>query len=469
MSAPIVDAPETDVAKIANYAKNANNNERDYLMEAPRSTDAMYYGPIGDLAYAASEGTEVNPVAAAAACISWLSARMGRDVFLRVGNTKHHISLYTLHSGRSSVARKGDSVGLLKRVASTINKHEHGERLTGNEHNGGLSSREGLAFLIHDGYMEGKNEVPAIEDKRLWIMESEFANVLAQAKRDGNTLSTVLRDSWDGVSIKPATKSNRLWASDPHIAIHGCITPSELHAKMSTGEMSNGFANRFLIVHAERTQLVPFPNAATRNTVESLAARFSDVIAFALGDYPAVKDTREITLTLEARSAFERHYYYFCECDPAGELITGLLQRRAPMLLRLAALFALTDKSLIVDVAHITAARAWMDYYTQSVRFIFGPLVNAEREARCNEDAVKLIQYLRNAGDWRTRSQLTKECFGGHISAADLNAALESIQREHPLERKEENSGTAKIRTLYRLEESSHNSRFSQGYVKGDV
>ena len=65
--------------------------------------------------------------------------------------------------------------------------------------------------MIHDGYKDGKEEVPAILDKRLLVVESEFVNVLHQSKRDGNTLSAALRDCWDGVSLKPATKTNRLW------------------------------------------------------------------------------------------------------------------------------------------------------------------------------------------------------------------------------------------------------------------
>ncbi len=102
--------------------------------------------------------------------------------------------------------------------------------------------------MIHDGYRVGKDDVLPIEDTRLWIIESEFANVLHQAKRDGNTLSAALRDSWDGVSIRPATKTSRLWASHPHLSLTGNITPSELLGLMESRELSNGFANRFLIL-----------------------------------------------------------------------------------------------------------------------------------------------------------------------------------------------------------------------------
>jgi putative DNA primase/helicase len=125
-------------------------------------------------------------------------------------------------------------------------------------HRGGLSSREGLVALMHDGYGQGRQDVPAIEDKRLCVAESEFANVLYQGRRDGNTLSAALRDCWDDVDLKAATKSNRLYASDPHVCLSGAISPGDLTGLMSARELTNGFANRFLMIWAERTRMLPF-------------------------------------------------------------------------------------------------------------------------------------------------------------------------------------------------------------------
>ena len=140
--------------------------------------------------------------------------------------TYHHLRVFTLHVGRSGRGRKGDAMSLTKRLKSRLEEAWAGT--LGQTHEGGLSTREGLALLIHDGFRQGKEEVPPIDDKRLWVLESEFVNVLHQARRDGNTLSAALRDAWDGVSIRPAIKSARIWATNPHIGIHACVTPSEL-------------------------------------------------------------------------------------------------------------------------------------------------------------------------------------------------------------------------------------------------
>ena len=165
-----------------------------------------------------------------------------------------------------------------------------------------------MALLIHDGYKLGKEEVPSIPDKRLWIVESEFSNVLHQSRRDGNTLSAALRDAWDGVSIRPATKSSRLWASNPHIAMSAAITPSELLNLIESRDLTNGFANRFLIFWAERERTIPFPTSTPQEIVDDLVSRTIDVIRFAMGGYPGTQDSTPITLSAEAHHEYERLY-----------------------------------------------------------------------------------------------------------------------------------------------------------------
>jgi hypothetical protein len=185
---------------------------------------------VGEVACAGGEGTETNPYAIAANFIAYLSCAIGRGVYLPIGNTWHHTRIFCLHIGRSGRGRKGDAVQLVLRIDRAL--RELDDRYAPQIHRGGLSSREGLVALMHDGYRQGKQEIPAIDDKRLWVVESEFANVLHQGRREGNTLSAALRDCWDGVSLKPATKSNRMYASHPHVCLSGAISPSELTEMM---------------------------------------------------------------------------------------------------------------------------------------------------------------------------------------------------------------------------------------------
>ncbi len=401
----------------------------------PRPSEAMLYGLAGDVGKTAAATTEANPYAACMGFMSFLSGMAGRDIYLHVGNTRHHPRLFTLHVGRSSRGRKGDALSLVHRIRHAIDKRESehgtiGGSLLGQVHTGGLSSREGLVMFIHNGFKQGKDEVPAIEDKRLWVVESEFANILQQSKRDGNTLSPALRDAWDGVSIKPATKSLPLWTTDPHIAIAAAITPTELVDLMKARELSNGFANRFIIFWAERERLIPFPRATSEADLLGLVERTEEVLRFMKGDYPASKDNRAMTMNHEARTAYER-LYRGLNATTGSPRLDGILERRAPMLLRMAMLFAMTDLTLTIEPRHIDAAQAWVMYWVDSVRYVFGEAADEASIAERQESADKLLAYLTQKGE-ATRTEITVECFNKHAPPGGLNAVIAELLNATP-------------------------------------
>ena len=402
--------------------------EADNHRNAPRPDAACLYGLVGDIAHAAAD-TEANPFAVAASVLAYLSCAVGRGPYMPVGNTLHHARLFTLHVGRSGRGRKGDAVSLMNRIDLAIKlKDEH---ISPQVHRGGLSSREGLVYLIHDGFREGKEEVPAIADKRLWVVESEFANVLHQGKRDGNTLSAALRDCWDGVSMKPATKSNRLHATDPHVCVSGAITPSELHSLMASRELTNGFANRFMIYWAERTRIIPFPSAATQTAVDGLADRVIEVLNFCSASRWVEKDHMRVELSPEAAKRFGTLYTNELNSNGDGERIAALVERRAPMLLRIAMLFALTDCTTRIELHHINAALAWVRYSVESVKFIFSSAQDEAQAAQTNEHADRIVEFLTKHGR-TTRGALSKRCFQGHASKGTIDAALDELLSATP-------------------------------------
>jgi hypothetical protein len=286
-------------------------------------------------------------------------------------------------------------------------------------------------MFIHDGFREGKNIIEPIHDKRLWVIESEFANILHQSKRDGNTLSAALRDAWDGVSIKPATKSNRVWASHPHIALSGAVTPSELRGLIHSRELTNGFANRFLMIFAERVQMFPFPKATPDHEVDALAERVAAVLRFAGADRPVDMDVTRMSFTPKAGTLYGKLYLGELNDQSSGELVIALLERRAPTLLRLAMLFALCDLTHQIDVPHIEAALAWVRYWRESVKFVFASADDEAAVARTNDTSIKIINFLGDKGR-ASRTELTRDCFGGHVSKMQIDAALDELLAETP-------------------------------------
>jgi hypothetical protein len=412
---------------------------------------------IGEIAKAGSETTEANPYAIAANAMAYLSCAVGRGPYMPIGNTWHHARLFTQHIGRSGEGRKGDAVALTRRIAKRV--RELNEAAAPQVHTGGLSSREGLAFLIHDGYRDGKEDVPPIEDKRLWVIESEFVNILHQGKRDGNTLSAALRDCWDGVSLRPATKTNRLWASHPHLCLSVAITPSELVGSIASRDLTNGFMNRFLPFWAERTRRLPFPKATPPEEVDRLADRVLKVLRFCQAERWVERDTMRVELSADGAQRWGGLYLGELDDRRYGERINALIERRAPMLLRIAMLFALCDLSNIVEVAHIDAALAWIRYSVESVKFVFGSAADEVEVAETNETAEKIVEFLR-AHKRVTRTQITADCFKGHVNKTRIDAALDELLAAAPprIVVKEDRSGSGRPTKFYELAANNANN-----------
>jgi len=396
---------------------------------APQPERACLYGLVGEVALVGSEGTETNPHAIAANFIAYLSCAIGRGVYLPIGNTWHHTRLFCLHIGRSGRGRKGDALSLVMRLDQAL--RELNAEVAPQIHRGGLSTREGLVALIHDGCKQGTQEISPINDKRLWVVESEFANVLHQTRRGGNTLSAALRDCWDGISLKPAVKSNRLFASHPHLCLSGAISPTELMGLMSTREITNGFANRFLMLWAERSQILPFPRATPQVTVDLLAKRVLEILEFVRADDYHVRDQLSLELTAQAQWRYAHLYRGELNDEVGSDLVSGLLERRAPMLLRLAMLFALSDLQLRIDVAHIDAAMAWMRYMAASVRYVFVSTAEEAKMALSRKLSDQLFNFLRARGT-ATRSEINTDCFGGRVPKTQMDAAIERLLTSTP-------------------------------------
>lgn len=396
---------------------------------APQPDAGCLYGLIGEVAQAGSHDTETNAFAIAANFMAYLSCAVGRGVYLPIGNTRHHARLFCLHIGRSGRGRKGDAVSLVMRIDEALRARDI--RFTPQIHRGGLSTREGLVTLIHDGYRQGQQEIPAIEDKRLWVVESEFANVLHQGRRNGNTLSAALRDCWDGIHLRPATKTNRVYASNPHLSLSGAISPSELTGLMNARELSNGFANRFLMIWAERTRILPFPKETPHSLVEHLAMKALRVLEFVGADRPGEQDHLRMELSAAAQWRYAQLYRDELNFDFGDGVISAVLERRAPMLLRLAMLMALTDLNFRIDVQHIEAAMAWIRYATASVQFVFASAVDEAKLLQIVELTNKVLAYLLQH-EQATRSEISTECFRGKVPKAQIDAVLTHLLATTP-------------------------------------
>lgn len=131
----------------------------------------------------------------------------------------------------------------------------------------GLTSGSGLIWRIRDEQARRNTVDPGVSDKRLLIVESELGGVLRVCQRKENDLSAVLRDLWDGKTLRSLAKQEPAKATHPHGNLIGHITREELRSTLSKVDTLNGFANRILWYCAKRSKLLPDGATCTARTL----------------------------------------------------------------------------------------------------------------------------------------------------------------------------------------------------------
>jgi len=249
-------------------------------------------------------------------------------------------------------------------------------------------------------------------DKRLLVLESEFSGALKQFAREGNVLSNVLRDAWDGKAVlRTLTKNSPTRASGAHISVIAHTTPADLGAYLGNVEAANGLGNRFVFVLTHRAKLLPDPGRAPADAVARLVDEVRETLNFA-------RHVGEIRRTPAAAAVWEHLYPELTREQPG--LLGNLLARSEAHVARLSALYALSARRQQVDVEHLQAAVALWEYVEQSTAIIF-----ADRTG--DRTADKLLAKL-NPGRSMTVEEIRSDIFANHIDKTRLDNALAVLE-----------------------------------------
>jgi hypothetical protein len=278
----------------------------------------------------------------------------------------------------------------------------------------GLVSGEGVIWHVRDADVEidesGTEKVrdEGVRDKRLLVREDELASVLAAMARDGSTLSGVLRDAWDGRRLQTLAKRSPAVATGAHVSILAAITPEEVLRKLSATEQANGFANRFLWVYVERSQLLPEGAPVDEPLMRELSMELAEALDKARRVDGVVRDD-------EARELWNGGAYARLTREVPG--MTGAMRSRAdPQTLRLSLCYALLDGERLIRRQHVAAALELWEYAERSLFRIFGDTLG-------DPTADSILTALRDAPAGLTRTEITG-LFSRHAPANEIERAL---------------------------------------------
>jgi hypothetical protein len=376
------------------------------------------YGLVGELGALATRDSEADPIAVMATSIAWGAAVFGRSRFMGIGDTHHHPRHFCALVGASSRARKGTSLDPVKRVFKAAETELRSTSTlpfpSGLElkiSNGPLSSGEGLINAIRD--KRDDEDTGGVQDKRLLCIEGEFGAVLRSCQRQGNTLSSTLRVAWDGSTLEPLTKHDRVCATDPHICIVGHITRHELNELMSVTDIWNGFANRFLWFAVRRRAQIPFPKAMPENEVARIATELARVVRYA---HSKSGEQARMVLSNSAQA-----HWADCYSELTAEhtgILGAVTSRAEAQTLRLAMTFALFDGADRIDMKHLEAALSFWRYAFDSAEYIFG-------DAELDTVARQILEALKSGP--KTQTEIWNH-FQRNLKKDRLNGVLSDLQ-----------------------------------------
>lgn len=350
------------------------------------SLSQMAMGPqwVHEFVHAATEYSEADPAAVLFTFLTRFAADAGAKATLQIGDTPHRAIIFTAIVGGTSKARKGTSAAPVKRLSALdMVQAGDGYNLCGlldsdcdvdgfypaKSTPGPLSTGEGLVYAVRDESKRWNEQDqcfvvsdPGVKDKRLFVLTEELSSALKSMQREGNTLSQILRSAWDGVSIEPLIKLNRIRASDPHIGIVGHITHEELCRLLDSGEHFSGLSNRFLWVCARRSKFVAFPTGIHDNVLARLQLEYFQAAGQA---YVIPK----ISLADDAIKFWEDVYKDISR-DRKG-VVGAVCDRAEAYTLRLALVYALLYRARQIERIHIECAMAAWDYAERSAQWIF--------------------------------------------------------------------------------------------------
>ncbi|WP_265593695.1 DUF3987 domain-containing protein [Verrucomicrobium sp. BvORR034] len=322
----------------------ASDGSQPTARSGPEFPETALHGPLGDLVRTILPCTEADPAALLVQLLAGVGNLIGPSPYFVADSAKHRGNLFAIVTGRTAKARKGTSWQQVRHVLQDLDADWLAKRVKS-----GVVSGEGIAQVFEPG-----------GDRRLLLLEGEFAQVLQVIRREGSTVSALLRQAWDGQRIAVLRRKDSVEVDDAHISMIGHITLAELHRLLAGVEVSNGLANRCLWVHADRSKLLPEGGSVPDTTAHLQELRRAIRTARARNELRRDENARQLW----------REIYGRLSEPPAGRA-GEVLSRSEAQVMRLALLYALMDGASTIAYDHLTAALALWDYCEASAMFIF--------------------------------------------------------------------------------------------------
>jgi hypothetical protein len=409
-------------------------------------------GLPGEVVRAITPHSEADPVALLLHFLTMFGNAIGRGPFIKLGPDEHPARLFSVIVGDAATARKGTAGSEIERLMRDADSKWFQRALTS-----GLQSAEAIVDAVDD---ERKNT------SELMVYYTEFGGLLNAIKLRPN-LSDIIKQAFDGKTLKVVTKnkSGRRTASHAHVSVMGHVTPTILADRLSDTEIASGFGNRFLFAAVDRSKLISRPDPVSDDVFDDLADKVDETLSWVnewtfegvdpisafLYRHFEVKPKREMHLSDAAWNLWDTMYPEL-SAKRAG-IVGDLSGRASSHVIRLAVVYAIAERSVVVDVRHLLAGKAVWDYCEASIASIF-----AGETGDWTVD--KVLRSLEAAPDrTMTRTDIWA-MFSRHHAASWIDGVVKRLLETGRVETKTHSTGGRPL-TTYTLRESEESEKTS--------
>ncbi len=366
--------------------------------------DPAKQGISGDIVETIGPHTEADPAGLVLQNLAAFGNVIGNEPHFIVEADRHALNVFVAEVGPSGKGRKGVGWGHVAALYKQIDSKWVNERIQT-----GLRTGEGLVRAVCDG-ADGET---GVLDKRLLAFESEMAAILRVMARHGNSLSTTVRQAWDGGDLKVSTRRFPLKATRPHISIIAQTTLDDVSRYLDRTDIFNGFSNRFCWACVRRSKLLPEGGRVPKHELEALGSRLKGAVEFA-------RTVGKINLSERSRQLWGAEYPKLTADVPG--MFGAATSRAEAQVRRIAAIYALMDESDEVLIQHLRAALAVWRFCFDSAKYIFGGRSVIKLDDR-------LRQILRDAPQGLTRTEISSALNHHHATDA-ISSALERLREK---------------------------------------
>ena len=357
-------------------------------------------GIFGEIVQLIEPHTEADPKAIFMELMVMFGSCLGAGPTYMVGQTAQRGNMYLVIVGDTATARKGTAHDWAAAIFKMVDPHYTVTRIFS-----GMTSGEGLIAAVRDPVttVDKKGELQVIDegvpDKRILCFEPEFAGrTLVAMKREGSTLSSVLRQAWDNTPmLSTMTKRDVHVATGAHVSVIGHCTIKELRSMLRPEDVAGGFANRFMFMLVRRSKRLTQQTEPNADHLKRLTER----LRLALSE---ARKVTVVTLHPDAQATWQDIYEQIdaeLSRDEGEQL--QFLARGCPIILRMALILALANGSSTIRPDDLIQAQGLFAYARRTVEFMLDASIST-----MTTDEKRLFNLLEVNGPMN-RSQIREK------------------------------------------------------------